>query len=130
VENKKLYNRLEVLCVFFWFLLDGFWLMEWQTLTYVFSALALATGLLMLKYVERKTVVILVTGADLSWLIVNIMWAIGDLGHRHDFITLAKWGFLVGGLFCAAAISCSDAHQAITLSRIRILNLFRGRTSS
>ena len=119
---------LEILCVFFWFLLDGFWLMEWKFLTYLFSALAIGIAVVMFRYIKRERVVVLVACADFSWLVLNVLWAVGDMSKIEPALTAAKWLFLLGGLLCFAAFFCSDAHkryQALALSRVRILKYFQ-----
>ena len=119
---------LEILCVFFWFLLDGFWLMEWKFLTYGFSVIAIATAFLMFRFIKKERVIILIACADTSWLTLNILWAIDDLSKVHPALVAAKGLFLVGGLFCVLAFCASDSAKglnALVLSRLRILKFFQ-----
>lgn len=119
---------MEILCVFFWFLLDGFWLLEWKFLTYAFSVIALATAALMFRFIKRERVIVLVACADTSWLLLNVLWAMGDLSQIQQAILAAKILFLVGGLFCFVAFWTSESHKRLNLlvlSRMRILKFFQ-----
>ena len=119
---------LEIICVFFWFLLDGFWLMEWKFLTYLFSALAIGIAVWMFGCIKRDRVVVLVACADFSWLLLNVLWAVGDLSKIDPALTAAKWLFLLGGLLCFFAFVVSDSHKRVhtlALSRLRVLKYFQ-----
>ena len=119
---------LEIICVFFWFLLDGFWLMEWKFPTYLFSALAIGIAIWMFGCIKRDRVVILVASADFSWLLLNVLWAVGDLSKIDPAITAAKWLFLLGGILCFIAFVISDSHKRVhtlALSRLRVLKYFQ-----
>jgi hypothetical protein len=127
-SQARIYTILEILCVFFWFLLDGFWLMEWKLLTYAFSVIALATAFLMFRFIKKERVIILIACADTSWLLLNVLWAVGDLSKVHNALVVAKALFLVGGLFCILAFCASESTkrlQLLILSRLRILKFFQ-----
>jgi hypothetical protein len=126
-SKTRAYTILEILCVFFWFLLDGFWLLEWKYLTYAFSVIAVATAFLMFRFIKKERVIVLVACADTSWLILNILWAIGDLSKIQQALFAAKILFLVGGIFCLIAFCASEASKRLhilVLSRLRILKFF------
>lgn len=126
-SDSKTYTVLEILCVFFWFLLDGFWLMEWKVLTYLFSVIAIGTALLMFRFIRHEKVIVLIACADTSWLILNVLWAIGDLSKVHPALVAAKALFLVGGFFCFLAFCATEARKrlhVLILSRLRILKFF------
>lgn len=125
---SKLYVMLELWCVFLWFMLDGFWLLEWKIPTYVFSGAALWVAFAMFFWIRKEITVILVACADVSWLLFNICWAIGDLDKVPRFLTLAKTFFLLGIGMCTIAFGTAPVGQRLStlvLSRIRILNFFR-----
>lgn len=127
-SESQTYTVLEILCVFFWFLLDGFWLMEWKFLTYIFSVIAIATAFLMFRFIKRERVIVLIACADTSWLMLNILWAIGDLSKVHPALLIAKSLFLVGGLFCFWAYCATESNRRLhllILSRLRILKFFQ-----
>ena len=127
-SESQVYTILEILCVLFWFLLDGFWLMEWKLLTYAFSVIALLTAALMFVFIKRQRVVVLIACADTSWLLLNVLWAVGDLSKVPRALVAAKTLFLVGGLFCLLAFYVSDSSkrlQLLILSRLRILKFFQ-----
>jgi len=128
--DAKTYTKLEILCVFFWFLLDGFWLLEWKLMTYAFSVFALVTAGLMFKFIKRERTIVLVACADTSWLLLNVLWAIGDLNKIPVALYSAKALFPVGGILCLAAFCTTEASrklQVLILSRLRILKYFESR---
>src|SRR5690242_2743645 len=108
------YTVLELLCVFCWFVLDGFWLLELRLVTYLFSVLAVVFAVAMFFYIERNTALILVACADSSWLACNVLWAIGDLSHVARALLLAKLMFVIGLGFCAAAYQASDPAKRLS----------------
>jgi hypothetical protein len=128
-RRKEMFSAVELLCVFFWFLLDGFWLMEWRVLTYAFSILALGAAGMMFLFINRQRAVVFVTCADTSWLLCNVSWAVGDLAHVPAAIRIAKALFLVGLFFCACAFHSADKRGflSLVLSRMRIISLFERR---
>lgn len=125
-DSSRIYKILEILCVLFWFLLDGFWLFEWEILTYIFAGIALSLALLMFACIKREAVVVLVACADVSWLLFNICWAVGDLSGTATALTMAKVLFWIGVAFCAFAFLKAEAgqkFQVMVLSRMRVLKL-------
>lgn len=126
-SRSQTYTILEILCVFFWFLMDGFWLLEWKFLTYTFSVIAIAIACLMFFCIKRERVVVLIACADTSWLLFNVLWAVGDLSEIARATLAAKALFLVGGVFCLCAFLVSKARErlhVLVLSRMRILKFF------
>jgi hypothetical protein len=126
-ETSKTYSALELLCVFFWFLLDGFWLIKWTIAVHVFSALALAAAASMFFFIKREIVLVLVACADLSWLVCNITWAAGDLSHVPGALFSAKVVFFVGLALCGGALFAADSDRrwsSLILRRIRIIRFF------
>ncbi|HUS36078.1 MAG TPA: hypothetical protein VM680_12075 [Verrucomicrobiae bacterium] len=93
-----------------------------------FSVIALATAALMFRFIKRERVIVLVACADTSWLLLNVLWALGDLSKVHQAIIGAKILFLLGGLFCFGAFWASESHKrlhVLVLSRMRILKFFQ-----
>lgn len=128
--RERRYAQLEIVCVLFWFLLDGFWLFEWKAATYGFSAVALAAAVAMLFHVKREKVVVLVACADFSWLLMNVAWAVGDLSKIPWALEFAKALFALGAMFCARAFVASDHSRRLSvlvLSRLRVLRWFSGQ---
>lgn len=127
-STARTYTILEILCVFFWFLLDGFWLLEWKHLTYVFSVIAIITAALMFWFIKKERVIVMVACADTCWLILNVFWAVGDLSKIPQALLTAKIFFGIGGLFCLVAFLVSEARlrlHFLILSRLRILKFFQ-----
>jgi hypothetical protein len=127
MNQEKTYTTLELLCVFFWFLLDGFWLLEWKATAYGFSVLSVAAAIGMFCFIKRDRAMILVACADTCWLLCNITWAVGDLSHIKPALTAAKWMFGVGFLLCCTAFAVTEHGQrlkTLVLSRLRIMKFF------
>lgn len=127
MTNEKAYTVLEIVCVFFWFMLDGCWLMEWRVPTYVFSAVALMASLAMWRFIKDDTTVKMVNAADGSWLLCNCAWATGDLDHSKTALLIAKLLFAFGFTCCVLAFAFAPHGRRLSvliLSRIRILKFF------
>lgn len=125
-DREKTYTTFELLCVFSWFLLDGLWLMEWKWPTYLFAVVSFVMAAMMFVYIRHERTVVLITCADVSWLMSNTLWAIGDLEKSTRFLTTAKFSFLIGLGFCVAAFAASGKHRSlgIVLGRMRIIRYF------
>ena len=83
---------------------------------------------LMFRFIKRERVIVLIACADTSWLLLNILWAIGDLSKVHHALLVAKSLFLVGGLFCFWAYCATESSRrlhVLVLSRLRILKFFQ-----
>jgi hypothetical protein len=127
LRSEKIYTLLEICCVLFWFLLDGFWLLEWKNLTYAFSVLAVLVAIAMFFFIKRERVIVLIACADTSWLVLNILWAMGDLSHLKPALAWAKILFGVGFGFCVLAFAVSGQAEKLSvlvLSRLRIIKHF------
>lgn len=126
-RRAKIYTIAEILCVFCWFVLDGFWLFENRFWTYVFSFPAVIAAIVMFKFIKPEACVLLVACADTCWLLFNIFWAIGDMEHLKVFLLLSKHLFVWGLVFCGMAFYLTDARKKLSvllLSRLRIMKFF------
>ncbi|HEY4489901.1 MAG TPA: hypothetical protein VJC12_01435 [Candidatus Paceibacterota bacterium] len=127
MDKTEIYTSLEILCVFFWFVFDGFWLLEWKALTYIFCALSLLMAVAMFFYIKREKALVLIALADSSWLACNITWALGDLSQIQTAVSAAKVLFLLGIMFFLGAFYVAEARKRISnlvLSRLRIMKFF------
>lgn len=129
-EREKKLALFETTCVVFWLLLDGFWLMQWHFLTYFSSAIAVIAGICIFFYVEKRVVPILIACADSSWLVMNILWAVGDLPDPDIVwcLTLSKIFFGLAVLFFVIAFFKSEAKTRtvnLLLRRLRLLRWFQ-----
>lgn len=82
----------------------------------------------MFRFIKRERVIVLVACADTSWLLLNVLWAVGDMSKIQQAILAAKILFLVGGFLCFIAFWASESHKrlhVLVLSRMRILKFFQ-----
>ena len=129
-DREKKLAFFETTCVVFWILLDGFWLMQWEFVTYFTSTLAIAAAIPIFFYLEKKTIAYLVCCADSCWLIMNILWAMGDFPDPDIewCLTASKVLFGVAMLFFVIAFFISETKRVVLnllLRRLRILRLVR-----
>ncbi len=129
-NRQKIFTVLELLCVFCWFLLDGFWLMEWPDITYATSVLSVGLAVGMFFYIRYETTLIFVSCADTCWLVANVLWAYGDLSKQAMALIWAKQAFFVGLFFCVCAFLSAPPGKKLSfliLSRLRILKFFSAK---
>jgi hypothetical protein len=82
----------------------------------------------MFWFIKKERVIILVACADTCWLILNVLWAVGDLSKIPQALLTAKIFFAIGSLFCFIAFFASEVHERLyflILSRLRILKFFQ-----
>jgi hypothetical protein len=121
---------LELLCVFFWYLFDGFWLMEWPWATYIGSAVSISLAVAIFFYIERIPVVIIIAIVDTLWLLVNTLWAISDFTMTEWTLDLSKIFFWLGVVLfiCAIIISQPGRKFKNVLLRMKIIKLLTGQS--
>ena len=130
MERAEKLTLLELLCVFFWFMFDGFWLMEWALATYIGSFISLALAVAIFFYIERELVAVLIAVVDTFWLIVNTFWAIFDftkITWTHD---VAKVSFWIGTVLFVLAFMVGKPGKRIfqmVLLRFRIFKLLSAK---
>jgi len=114
--------RLEIVCGIAWFFDDGFWLMGWRWPCYTACAVAAAFAIAIPFYLPRRSVPMLICGADSCWLGFNILWSIGDLEAIEPLNFGAKVLFFAGGAFFAVAALFAENIRdacALVLGRLR-----------
>lgn len=128
-EAEKL-AVLEILCVFFWFLFDGFWLMEWMRLTYAGSLISFSLDMAIFFYLEREILAILIAVVDTFWLLMNIFWIVADFSKLDWALEAAKISFWIGTfIFIIAFVISASGRQFVqlVLRRLRVLKLLYSR---
>ncbi|MDO8496709.1 MAG: hypothetical protein Q7S43_04660 [bacterium] len=130
MEKAEKLAVLEILCVFFWFLFDGFWLMEWMWLTYAGSLISFLLAVAIFFYLEREIVAMLIAIVDTFWLLMNIFWIVADFSKLDWALEAAKISFLIGtSVFVLAFIISASGKKFVQLllRRLRVLKLLYSR---
>ena len=130
MEKAEKLAVLEILCVFFWFLFDGFWLMEWVGLTYAGSLISFSLAVAIFFYLEREIVSMLIAVVDTFWLLMNIFWIVADFSKLDWALEAAKISFLIGiSVFVLAFIISASGKKFVQLllRRLRVLKLLYSR---
>ena len=130
MEKAEKLAVLEILCVFFWFLFDGFWLMEWVGLTYTGSLISFSLAVAIFFYLEREIVSMLIAVVDTFWLLMNIFWIVADFSKLDWALEAAKISFLIGtSVFILAFIISASGKKFVQLllRRLRVLKLLYSR---
>ena len=125
VENKSKELILwEALCVVFWLLLDGFWLLEWKFLTYSAAFGAVFSATVMFVYLEKKLITYLVACAESLWILMGIFWATAGFYKLAWANSIAICCFVLSIVLLLTAYAKSDAKdvaQGIVMRRLRAL---------
>ena len=130
MEKAEKLAVLEILCVFFWFLFDGLWLMEWMWLTYAGSLISFSLAVVIFFYLELEIVAILIAVVDTLWLLMNIFWIVADFSKLDWALEAAKISFSIGVLIFILAFIISASGRKfvqLVLRRLRVLKLLYSR---
>jgi len=127
VDQSQKLTVLELFCVFFWFMFDGFWLMEWMWPTYICSFISFSLAVKIFFYIDRTPLSILIAVVDTMWLSMNICWIVGDFSGTQWLISVAKVSFWLGATIFTLALLLSKSGQSLSLvlRRLRVLRFFR-----
>ena len=129
-EERQL--SAEATSVLFWFLADGFLLMEWKWLMCISFIISMFYGGLVFCYLEKSLIPVLVAITDTLWLAMGIFWAGSEVFELSWGILTAKICFWMGVSFCVFAYLKSGANPGaalIVLRRLRVIRVL-GTTSS
>lgn len=126
MQREEMLVRIEVVCGVLWMLSDGSWLMQWQIVNLVAGILAIVCAVAIFFYQERRLVPMLVCCAGTCWLLMNVLWSVGDMAEPkiESFISTAQIMFFAALFFMAAAFMASKRGQDIShlvLRRVRLL---------
>jgi hypothetical protein len=119
--------RFEVLCGVLWLLSDGSWLMEWRTMNAICGCGAIAATTAIFFLEERCLVSMLTCSAGMSWLLLSVLWAMGDLSTPKNEMLLfaAKCFFFIALAFMAGAFAAyvrkHGSLPGLLLGRVRFL---------
>jgi hypothetical protein len=89
-----------------WFLLDASWMLNIRELTYVMIIPTILSALI-LCYIEKRSNILLINLAILSWILMNISWMFSELYNLPSFFSAAKILFFSGLILILAAIFTS-----------------------
>lgn len=79
-----------------WFIMDGFWMLNYGLPAKAMIVPTLAVNLLVFRYTTRSFGQTAVVGAMNSWLLMNISWMLSDLDKDPRLLTIARVMFAVG----------------------------------
>lgn len=99
----------------FWFLTDACWLFEWKVALFVFALPTIAFNILVFKFIKRTWANIWVTTGMNAWVVMNILWAWGDLDNLPQLVSWAKV-FCILGVLClliSPIKGCAEARGAL-----------------
>lgn len=119
--------RLEVACGVLWLLSDGTWLMGWQVANLISGIGAIICAAVIFSHVERKPVPLLVTSASTCWLLMNVLWSVGDMAQPKidEFILSAQVLFFTAIACMLCAFWRSDASNDVSQMILRRVRIFR-----
>ena len=109
-----------------WFLMDGCWMLGLGGPARALALPTLAAHGLAFRYTERSAVELAVTGSVNCWVLMNVLWMVGDLEGRPDLLAWAQAAFAAGlALLLLAAVRARATGELFrrTLGRFRRLRM-------
>jgi hypothetical protein len=125
-ESQEQLVLTETIGSVLWFIMDGFWMLNYPLPAKAMAFPTLVVNLLVFRYTKRSFGQIAVVGAMNSWLLMNISWMLSDLDKDPRLLTTARVMFGVGIALLALAVGRNVMHpQGLTavLARFRRLRM-------
>lgn len=88
-----------------WFVMDGLWMLNQPLPAKAMVLPTLAVNLFVFRYTKRSFSQMAVVAAMNSWLIMNILWMLGDLDRDPKPIAVARVMFALGIVLLALAVA-------------------------
>jgi hypothetical protein len=90
-----------------WFVMDGFWMLNQALPAKAMVLPTLAVNLFVFRFTKRTFGQMAVVAAMNSWLVMNILWMLGDLAGDRRPIAVARVFFVLGIVLLGAAVGWS-----------------------
>lgn len=120
-DNSKIIYLLEVLNSVAWFLMDGSWMMEYESLAYFFAIPTIATGVLAIIY-SQKSVDVGINITVLAWIMMNISWLLSEANPwiKDNHICLGLFFVSLGSMLVTFVLSDYSLESFHRLRRFRL----------
>ena len=122
LESQERLVLTETIGSVLWFIMDGFWMLNYGLPAKAMVFPTLAVNLLVFRYTTRSFGQTAVVAAMNSWLLMNILWMLSDLEKDLRLLTLARWMFVLGIALLVLAIGRNVVHPQ---GRTAVLAHFR-----
>ena len=109
-----------------WFLMDGCWMLGLGGPARALALPTLVAHALAFRYTERSAVELAVTGSVNCWVLMNVLWMVGDLEGRPVLLAWARAAFAAGlALLLLAAVRAGASGELVrrTLGRFRRMRM-------
>ena len=100
-----------------WFLMDGFWMLNLALPAKAMVLPTLVVNFLVFRYTSRSFSAYAVVAAMNSWLVMNILWMVGDLDKDPAPLVAARAMFGLGMVMLLLAVA-KDATNPERLAKV------------
>jgi uncharacterized membrane protein YhdT len=120
-ENPKLIYLLEVLNSVTWFIMDGSWMLDYQSVAYFFAFPTIITGFFAI-FISRKAVDKGINFTILAWILMNVSWLLSEANPwiKENNICLALFFISLGSMLVTFVLSDYSLESFRRLRRLRI----------
>ena len=106
-----------------WFVMDGFWMLNLALPARLMVLPTLAVNLWVFRYTKRSLGQVCVVAAMNSWLVMNILWMLGDLAKDPRPVEAARVLFALGIVLLVLAVVRGGEGLTKVLARFRRLRI-------
>jgi hypothetical protein len=104
VDQRDKLALTETIGSVLWFVMDGFWMLNLALPAKAMVLPTLVVNLLAFRFAKRSFSHMAVVAAMNSWLVMNILWMLGDLARDPRPIAVARVMFALGIVLLVLAI--------------------------
>ena len=127
-KQEKQQVALETSGSILWFLMDAFWMLEWELGAILLVLPTAITNLWIFRHTEKSVPQMSITAAMNCWVLMNSLWMVDDFKKIPALLITAKIFFVLGLFLLLLAFLKSDwrkeAWQTV-MSRFRRLRIAR-----
>lgn len=87
-----------------WLLMDLLWMVEWAEVSTASGGLTLALYAAVFRYIPRTVADWSANGAVTLWVLMNLLWMLGDQFEMPGLKTAALWAVAVSFLLLGTAV--------------------------
>ncbi|MBI5732572.1 hypothetical protein HY967_01260 [Candidatus Jorgensenbacteria bacterium] len=118
-SNEKKLVFFETIGSVLWFVMDSAWMFGSVTFAELLILPSVIFNFAIFFYTERSFSPFAVTAAMNAWLMMNILWMVGDMERAPILVFAAKITFGIGMLFLLVAFVKSRSSREVLVSVLR-----------
>lgn len=121
--------QLETVATGLWLVMDVLWMVEQPEASAAAGVVTLILQTVLFRYIPHNTAEWAANGAVTCWVLMNLLWMLGDQWERPALVT-AAWGPVIASFVLLAVALWSGGFSGPVMRRFRRFRFHRLNTGS